>query len=81
MLSRLVQPLNASPSIYVTLSGIVTFFKPLQEANALFSILVMKSGSVMLSRLVQPLNTSSSIYVTLSGIVICFNLSQEANAI
>ena len=35
MLSRLVQPLNTSLPISVTLSGIVIFFNPLHEPNAI----------------------------------------------
>ena len=69
MLVKLVQPKNAIPPIYVTLSGIVMLVKPAQASNALSPICVTLSGIVMLVKPVQFWNALLPILVTLSGIV------------
>ena len=55
-----------------TLLGMVIEVSPVQEANALYPILVTLLGMMRLVRLEQPSKDSLSILVTLLGIVIPF---------
>ena len=64
ILSRPLQPLNASTLISVTLSGIVILVRPLQPANAYNPISVTLSGIVILVRPLQPTNAIPPISVT-----------------
>ena len=54
ILSRLVQPSNASEPMLVTLSGIAMLVRLVQPENAEEPMLVTLSPIVMLARLVQP---------------------------
>jgi len=58
MLVKLVQPLNASLLMFVTLLGKTILVKPVQFWNALMPMLVTLLGIVILIKPVQPLNTS-----------------------
>ena len=64
----------------VTLPGIVTLVRPVQNQNALPPILVMLSGIVMPVRSVQKLNPASPMLVTPSCMVTRAGLLQTANA-
>ena len=53
-LVRLLQPLNASLPMLVTLDGMVMLVRLLQLQNARYPMLVTLEGMVMLVRLLQP---------------------------
>ena len=70
MLERLLQSLNTSLPILVTLAGMVIEVKCEHPLNAQLPILVTLSGIIIEAKPVQFSNVPSSIVVTLLGILI-----------
>ena len=69
MLARPVQPLNAEPSMLVTLLGIAILVRPVQPLKAEEPMLVTLLGISMLVRPVQPLKAEEAMLITPSGMV------------
>ena len=66
---RLVQPLNASKHIVLTVFGISTLARLVQPANISVSIFVMLANILTFSKPVQPKNDPLPSFVTLAGTV------------
>ena len=79
LLGKLVQLMNATTPMLVTLSGIVTLFRPVL-ANAWDSMRVMLGGIVTLSSLLQRENAEYPMLVTLFGMVTFVRLAHPVNA-
>ena len=77
---KLLQPINADPTILVTLSGIVTFVKLLQPLNVSELMLVTPCGIVIVCKLLQSEKACELISRRRAGNVICTRLLQPENA-